>query len=120
MVQQSAHDQARKSTFGSSSRTKKRGWETSSTRGRSAAYRMSFGIIVEGTSDEAVYSVLVSRIASPTVLPVSRVCGGNTQLMNKLSLHLRELEGRSRVYPIEKVLVIQDCDGKDRVALEDR
>jgi hypothetical protein len=77
-----------------------------------------YGLIVEGTYDEAVFSELVRKIVSPKVELVVRPCGGVPQLMKRSPGFLREFEHVIQGRPVDKALVIRDCNGGDPDSLE--
>ncbi len=81
---------------------------------------MSYGLIVEGAYDKAVFEELVARIASPGSNPIVRVCGGVSQLMKQFPSYLRDLEHAVRGQPVDKAIVIRDWRGPDLIALEQR
>lgn len=70
---------------------------------------MTFGIIVEGPSDVAVYPILMQRIRPAIRRVISRPCGGKSPLGRKFIGFLKEFEDLG----IEKALVIRDSDCKE-------
>lgn len=67
----------------------------------------AIGLIVEGSFDEEVMSVLVQRIKAEPVQAFSRVCGG--RLKGKFVRLLRELQYKN----LQKAIVISDADGRN-------
>jgi hypothetical protein len=80
----------------------------------------SYGIIVEGTYDEAMFAELVRRIASPQMEPTVRVCGGWSHLMKLFPDLLRDLEHVRQGKPVDKALVIRDWKGPSLNSCEER
>jgi hypothetical protein len=72
----------------------------------------TFGLIVEGVDDEAVYQVLASR-CRPGVQLLIRKCRG--KVIGKFLGFLTELDRRPE--RIEKVFIMADSDGRDPASL---
>jgi hypothetical protein len=70
---------------------------------------MTFGIVVEGPTDEAAYSILIPRIRPAVEKVESRACGGKSPLLQKFVGFLEDFGGLS----VEKALVIRDSDCHD-------
>ena len=69
-----------------------------------------YGLIVEGVYDEGVYPELVRKLVSANTMCIVRPCGGASKLMARLPGYLRELEFAWLGKPVDKALVIRDCD----------
>jgi hypothetical protein len=79
----------------------------------------SYGIIVEGESDQGVYEEFIQKICKEEVQIKARITGGCAQLMKKFLVLLRSMEHiTERGGPVDKALVIRDADCKDALALE--
>jgi len=94
----------------------------------------SYGIVVEGPYDAAVYPTLIRRILNREVPVIARLCGGKVSANNILLALLGELQGEMawrrrqnaqknpelevEVWRRMKALVIRDSDGKDPQALK--
>jgi len=78
----------------------------------------SYGIIVEGDYDSAVYDALIRRLTSPHVYIKPLPCEGKPSVMKKfpglLSAFKYEIGGN----PVDMAIVIVDADGKDPLAVE--
>jgi hypothetical protein len=78
----------------------------------------SYGIIVEGGYDSAVYDALIRRLASPDVHIKPLPCEGKTNVMKKfpdlLSTFKYEIGGN----PVDMAIVIVDADGKNPLEVE--
>jgi hypothetical protein len=78
----------------------------------------SYGIIVEGGYDSAVYTSLVRKLASHDVRIFPRPCEGKPDLMKKFPGFLEafkyELGGQS----VDIAIVLADADGGDPAELE--
>jgi hypothetical protein len=78
----------------------------------------SYGIIVEGVFDHAVFRELICKIRGE-ILPVRpRVSGGVPNLKKNFPALLDDLEHAHNGNPVELVLVIRDSDGGDPQTLE--
>jgi len=80
----------------------------------------SYGIIVEGTYDSAVYDPVIRRLASHEVHIRALVCEGKANLMKKFPALLRTLEYEISGNPVDMAIVIVDADGKDPLEVEER
>ena len=78
----------------------------------------TFGLIVEGPSDKAMYEALIPRIYGTNLSFKTRVCNGVSELNKKFPVFLRNLETVLQGRPVDKVIVIRDSGGKDPTALE--
>ena len=78
----------------------------------------SYGLIVEGPYDEAVYPILVRRLTSPNTDLIVRPCGGVSKLKRAFPSYLQEFLYAVQGNPVEKALVIRDSGGKESAALE--
>jgi hypothetical protein len=73
----------------------------------------SYGIIVEGDYDSAVYGALIRRLALPNAHIKPLVCRGKTNLMKEFPALLRAFEYEVEGNPVDMAIVIRDSDGKD-------
>jgi hypothetical protein len=80
----------------------------------------SYGIIVEGPYDSAVYDPVIRRLAAHEVHIRALVCEGKANLMKKFPALLRTLEYEIGGNPVDMAIVILDADGKDPVEVEER
>ena len=80
----------------------------------------SYGIIVEGDYDSAVYDAIIRRLSSPDVYIKPFVCRGRTNLMTEFPGFLCALEHEIDGDPVEMAIVIRDADGKDPGEVEAR
>lgn len=78
----------------------------------------SYGLIVEGTYDESVFPELVRKILGVHVWVTARPCGGKQRLMSRFPGFLREFEHLVQGRPVDKALVLRDCDGRDPKRVE--
>jgi len=78
----------------------------------------SYGIIVEGGYDSAVYSALIHKLASHEVQILPRICEGRPGVLKKFPGYLEAFRYQLDVAPIDMAIVIVDADGKDPTALE--
>lgn len=78
---------------------------------------MVLGIVVEGISDEAVYSKLIPRIRREIERVVSRPCGDKKLLHDKFVGYLKEFQWK---WDVGKALVIRDSDCRDSGAVENQ
>ena len=78
----------------------------------------SFGLIVEGGYDVAVFETLIRRLTSSDIEIRHRNCGGRTNLMREFPALLRTFEHSIDGNPVEMALVIRDSDGKDPSEVE--
>ncbi len=78
----------------------------------------SYGIIVEGDYDSAVYDAIIRRLASPDAHIKPLPCEGKANVMKKfpglLSTFKYEIGGN----PVDMAIVIVDADGKDPLEVE--
>ena len=72
----------------------------------------SYGIVIEGSFDEAVYPAFVRKIANTDVTIYTRPCGGVAKLMEKFVALLQDLQHVHQGTAVEKALVIRDSNGK--------
>jgi hypothetical protein len=80
----------------------------------------SYGIIVEGDYDSAVFDAIIRRLTSPGVHIKPFVCRGRTNLMKEFPGLLRAFEHEVDGNPVEMAIVIRDADGKDPLDVEER
>lgn len=73
----------------------------------------SYGIIVEGDYDSAVYDAIIRKLTSPEIHIKPIVCRGRTNLMKEFPALLRALEHEVEGNPVDMAIVIRDADGKD-------
>lgn len=97
---------------------KKLGSETSTTPALWVVPDVSYGIVVEGPYDTAVYEELIRKICSADVELFARPAGGVSRLMGSFPKQLKVLEYIRQGRPVEKALVIRDSGVKDPVSLE--
>ncbi len=83
---------------------------TSIIRGRSIL--PSYGLIVEGAKDAAVYPCLTRRTDSPDADTYVLDCGGVGRLMKEFPAFLRRFEHVHNGGPVDKAIVIRDADRK--------
>ncbi len=78
----------------------------------------SYGIVVEGDFDKAVFSELIRRIRGEALPVRSRVSGGVAKLKKNFPALLADLEYAHNGGPVDRVLVIRDADGGTPATLE--
>jgi hypothetical protein len=79
----------------------------------------TFGLVVEGTYDEAVLKELIKRFTSEETKLIPRACGSREKLMKMFPVLLGDFEGITKTgTKIDKALVIRDADNKDPVKLK--
>jgi len=78
----------------------------------------SYGIIVEGDYDSAVYDAIIGRLTSAEIHIKPLVCRGKTNLMKEFPVLLRALEHEIEGNPVEMAIVIRDADGKNPEEIE--
>ncbi len=78
----------------------------------------SYGIVVEGDFDKAVFHKLIERIHGAAPPIYVRQCHGVSVLKKLFPILLRDLEHVHRGGPVERALIIRDADGRDPLALE--
>jgi hypothetical protein len=78
----------------------------------------SYGIIVEGDYDSAVYGAFIRKLAAPHAHIKPLVCRGKTNLMKEFPALLRAFEHEVDGHPVDMALVIRDSDGRDPVEVE--
>lgn len=80
----------------------------------------SYGIIVEGGYDSAVYNAIVSKLASHEVRVLPRLCEGKSNLIRKFPGLLESFKyndlGQAAV---DIAIVIADADGRNPAELEE-
>jgi hypothetical protein len=79
----------------------------------------SYGIIVEGTYDSAVYAPVIRKLTSQNVHIRALPCGGKTNLMTEFPGLLRTFEYEVGGDPVEMAIVIRDADGNDPQEVEE-
>jgi hypothetical protein len=79
---------------------------------------LTYGLIVEGPYDVAVFEELLRKITPTPGSVVPRPAGGVSKLLRLLVGLLRDLEHSVNRGPADKVLVIRDANGKDAAQLE--
>lgn len=77
----------------------------------------SYGIVVEGDYDSAVYEVIINKL-SPSIPIRFLTCGGRSSLMNRFPNLLKVFEYQLAEGPVEMAVVIQDADGRDPEEIE--
>jgi hypothetical protein len=80
----------------------------------------SYGIIVEGDYDSAVFGTIIRRLTSPDVHIKPLVCRGKTNLMKEFPVLLRAFEHEVDGNPVDMAVVIRDSDGKNPDEVEDQ
>jgi hypothetical protein len=78
----------------------------------------SYGIIVEGAYDSAVYDPVIRKLAAQEVHIKALVCEGKTNLMKKFPGLLPTFEYEIGGNPVDMAIVIRDADGKDPGEIE--
>jgi hypothetical protein len=78
----------------------------------------SYGIIVEGAYDSAVYGAIIRKLTSPNVHIRSFECGGKPKLMRTFPDFLEALKYEVAGAPVEMAIVIVDADGQDPLTVE--
>ena len=77
----------------------------------------SYGIIVEGAYDSAVYTAIIQRL-SPEALVVSRECQGKANLMKKFPGYLKMFEHELAGEAVDMAIVIRDADLRNPEQIE--
>jgi hypothetical protein len=78
----------------------------------------SYGIIVEGTYDSAVYETIIRRVASHEVYVRALDCTGKTNLMKNFPGLLKIFEHEISGGPVDMAVVVRDADGKEPGEIE--
>jgi hypothetical protein len=78
----------------------------------------SYGIIVEGHYDAAVYDAIIRKLTSSKVYIKPLECGGKTELMKKFPGFLSRLQYEVDGGPVDMAVVIRDADGKNPQEVE--
>jgi antibiotic biosynthesis monooxygenase (ABM) superfamily enzyme len=73
----------------------------------------SYGLIVEGEYDRAVYEVLIRRLVREDVYINPLVCFGKTNLMKKFPGFLKTFEHILEGRPVDMAIIIRDADGRN-------
>jgi hypothetical protein len=68
----------------------------------------SYGIIVEGDYDSAVYDAIIRRLTAPDIHIKHLVCSGKTNLMKEFPMLLRAFEHEIDGNPVDMAIVIRD------------
>ncbi len=79
---------------------------------------VSYGIVVEGPSDTAVYEEFIRKICSTDVEIIPRLARGVSDLMKHFPNFLRDLEYIKQGRPVDKALVIRDSGRRDPASVE--
>lgn len=79
---------------------------------------VSYGIVVEGPSDAAVYEEFILKICSTDVEIIPRLARGVSDLMKHFPIFFRDLEHIKQGRPVDKALVIRDSGRKDPALVE--
>lgn len=79
---------------------------------------LTYGLIVEGPYDKAMYEALIPRICERNLSFKTRPCGGKDWLIKNFRYLLRDLENVLQGRPVDKALVIRDSGGKDPTAIK--
>lgn len=72
----------------------------------------SYGLIVEGDSDQHIFEKLIRRINSPDAVIYTRPCGGVGRLMKDFPSLLKSFRHIHGGGPVDGALVIRDTDNK--------
>lgn len=80
----------------------------------------SYGIIVEGDYDSAVYDPVIRKLTSQDVYIKALPCRGRTNLMADFPGLLPTFEHHLGGGPVDMAIVIRDADGKDPQEVEER
>jgi hypothetical protein len=78
----------------------------------------SYGIIVEGNYDSAVYGALIRRLALPEAHIKPLPCQGKANVMKKFPGLLSTFKYEVGGNPVDMAIVIVDSDGKDPIEVE--
>jgi len=78
----------------------------------------SYGIVVEGPYDSAVYEPVIRKLTSQEVYIKTLACGGRTKLMKEFPGLLRTFEYELGGNPVDMAIVIRDADGRDPEEVE--
>ena len=78
----------------------------------------SYGLVVEGDFDKAIYRKLIEKIRGRPLPIYCRVCSGVGDLKKYFAAFLRDLESAHHENPVDLAFVIRDADGKDPSTLE--
>ncbi len=73
----------------------------------------TFGLVVEGTYDEAVLKELVRKSVAGDIEVLARPCGPKGSLMNTFPGLLEEFRRAKQGEHVDKAIVIRDANGKD-------
>jgi hypothetical protein len=73
----------------------------------------SYGIIVEGNYDSAVYDAVIRKLVSPEVHIKPLVCRGKANLMKEFPALLWAFEHEVEGNPVDMAIVIRDADGRN-------
>jgi hypothetical protein len=85
------------------------GWAILFTLGRFPVSKVRYGLIVEGQSDQEVVPELVRKVVPSAVIVQTLALGGKSKLKN-LAGYLNHFQYVVGGGPVDKVLVIEDCD----------
>lgn len=77
----------------------------------------SYGLIVEGDYDSAVYEAIIQRL-SPNAVISTRECAGKSNLMKKFPGLLKTFEYELAGRPLDMAIVIRDADGRGPEEIE--
>jgi hypothetical protein len=80
----------------------------------------SYGIIVEGPYDSAVYDAIIRRLTSPEIYIKALPCEGKANLMKNFAGLLPTFEYQLAGDPVDMAIVIRDADGKDPLEIEEK
>ena len=81
---------------------------------------LTYGLIVEGPYDQAMYEALIPRICERDLSFKTLLCEGKDGLMKNCPDFLRILEKVLLGRPVDKALVIRDSDRKEPLAIRTR
>lgn len=79
-----------------------------------------YGIIVEGSYDEAAFIEIIKKCISSDIGIIARPCGGKDHLMKSFPCYLESFRYEKQGSHIDKALVIRDADTKDPTELSER
>lgn len=79
-----------------------------------------YGIIVEGSYDEAALVEIIKKCLSNEIEIISRPCGGENRLMKHFLGFLESFRYEKQGLHVDKALVIRDADTKDLRELSEK
>lgn len=79
-----------------------------------------YGIVVEGSYDEAALIELIKKCISSDIEIIARPCGGKDRLMKSFPGHLESFRYGKQGSHIDKAIVIRDADTRNPDELSER